>query len=136
MNYKYSDLYNFLSEHTVLVVFLKKDGHPRCMLCTRCSATMRLCYEDRIPAFKGHDKRCSIDNGNIGVLDLMIGEPRSFNVDRILNIYDCGIISEFCDLQNKMEYTTNFEANWKEQRGDADEHAENVMNDMFGKGGD
>lgn len=131
MQYSYSDLYMFMSTHTVLVVFLKKDGHPRCMLCTRSSATMRLCYEDRIPAFKGHDKRCSIDNGNLGVMDLMIGEPRSFNVNRICNIYDCGEINTFKELESKMEYTRSFEEEYNKQFGGDDKYAENVMKDMF-----
>lgn len=102
-DYSYEQLFTWLSYNTAMVIFFKKNGELRCMLSTRCIETMKLCYEDKVLAFKGHDKRCSIENGNIGVMDLLKGEPRSFNVERMLSIYDCGRITSWEQLSAVME---------------------------------
>jgi hypothetical protein len=47
---------------------------------------INLCCNNGNPGLGGHDKRCNINNGNIAVVDLIIGEARSFNIERVLHI--------------------------------------------------
>ena len=91
--YKYTEVYRKLTYETATVIFLKKDGTVRIMLATRNINTSNLKYEFLGYELGGHDNRCDISNGNIAVIDLIIGEARSFNIGRVLKIYYHGVVS-------------------------------------------
>lgn len=116
MEYSYSEVYNKLSTETCIVTFRKKDGTVRVMLATRNLITSGLDYGLLKGLLDGHDKRCNIRNGNIGVIDLTIGEGRAFNIERILDIIWLGDIrtkedldrafDKFMDVKNSIELTS------------------------------
>lgn len=116
MEYSYSEVYNKLSIETCIVTFRKKDGTVRVMLATRNLITSGLDYGLLKGLLDGHDKRCNIRNGNIGVIDLTIGEGRAFNIERILDIIWLGDIrtkedldrafDKFMDVKNSIESTS------------------------------
>lgn len=104
-----------LQFETAVVVFRKKDKTLRAMLCSRNLRTGMLCGLDGalVQAMLGsHDKRCSIANGNMCVMDLVLGEPRSFGVDRVHSIEFKGVVEtqerfdevmgEFLEVSNKV----------------------------------
>lgn len=99
MAYNYSEVYNRLSTETGIVVFTKKDGTTRVMLSTRNLITASLDYGLLKGLLDGHDKRCNIKNGNVGVIDLTIGEGRAFNIDRVMDIIWLGDIRTKEDLE-------------------------------------
>lgn len=84
--YNYGETYTNLCFQAAVVSFFKKNGELRTMLCTRDSDMINLCCNNGNPGLGGHDKRCNINNGNIAVVDLIIGEARSFNIERVLHI--------------------------------------------------
>lgn len=91
--YSYPEVFSKLSYETALVTFLKKDGTIRVMLCTRNLDTVNLRFGFQGAALGGHDNRCNIKNGNVAVFDLILGEARSFNIDRVVGIYYSGIVN-------------------------------------------
>ena len=111
--YSYSDVYNHLNFEVCAIVFLKKDGEVRLMLGTRNLRTIELVHGYQGSALGGHDKRCNIKNGNIAVFDLILGEARAFNIDRLQSIYYMGqadsveeldrIANEFAEFKSKYE---------------------------------
>ena len=92
--YNYADVMDRLSSETAIVSFVKANGENRVMLCTRDMRTASLFCDNGISGMASHDKRCNIKNGNIAVVDLAIGEGRSFNIDRVYNIEYLGSIDE------------------------------------------
>lgn len=103
MMYSYSEVYNRLSTETCVVVFKKKDDTIRVMLATRNLITSGLDYGLLKGLLDGHDKRCNIRNGNVGVIDLTIGEGRAFNIDRVVDILWLG------DIRTKEELESAFD---------------------------
>lgn len=103
MMYNYSEVYNRLSTETCVVVFKKKDDTIRVMLATRNLITSGLDYGLLKGLLDGHDKRCNIRNGNVGVIDLTIGEGRAFNIDRVVDILWLG------DIRTKEELEAAFD---------------------------
>lgn len=103
MMYSYSEVYNRLSTETCVVVFKKKDDTIRVMLATRNLITSGLDYGLLKGLLDGHDKRCNIRNGNVGVIDLTIGEGRAFNIDRVVDILWLG------DIRTKEELEAAFD---------------------------
>lgn len=101
--YSYSEVYNRLSTETCVVVFKKKDDTIRVMLATRNLITSGLDYGLLKGLLDGHDKRCNIRNGNVGVIDLTIGEGRAFNIDRVVDILWLG------DIRTKEELEAAFD---------------------------
>lgn len=111
--YSYSDVYNKLNFGVATVIFFKKNGDIRVMLATRNVRTAALLHGYLGGELAGHDKNCSIKNGNIAVIDLILGEARMFNIDRVIAIYYHGEIEtaeqaeaqveEFLDYKNKYE---------------------------------
>lgn len=101
--YSYSEVYNRLSTETCVVVFKKKDDTIRVMLATRNLITSGLDYGLLKGLLDGHDKRCNIRNGNVGVIDLTIGEGRAFNIDRVVDILWLG------DIRTKEELESAFD---------------------------
>lgn len=89
----YPEVYSRLTFETAVIVFLKKNGEVRIMLGTRNLNTVSLLYGFQGQVLGGHDTRCNINNGNIAVFDMIIGDARSFNIDRLLDIQFAGVIS-------------------------------------------
>lgn len=83
MQYSYAELFRELTVNTGIVVFFKKNGDVRVMLCTRNLRTVEIQYGFQGKALGGHDNRCNIGNGNMAVFDLVVGDARSFNIDRV-----------------------------------------------------
>lgn len=88
---KYGEIYCRLCEELAIVKFKKKSGEERLMLSTRNVEIICLEYPHGSILLNGHDKRCHLKNGNIGVIDMVIGEGRSFNIDRLIDVQWLGI---------------------------------------------
>lgn len=91
---EYTEVFSRLTYETAVIVFLKKDGTIRPMLGTRNLHTVEIDHGFQGIALGGHDKRCNISNGNIAVFDLLLGDARSFNIERLLDIKWCGEIRD------------------------------------------
>lgn len=100
---KYSEVFSRLNSELAIVKFLKKDGTERLMLATRNISIGELEYGHLGSKLNGHDKRCNIHNGNLAVIDMMLGECRSFNIDRLLSIDWLG------EVQTTEEYNEAYE---------------------------
>ena len=81
---EYTEAYRRLSFEVLTVSFIKRDGSIRNMLCTRNLSVSSLIHQDLSRMLSGHDNRCNIKNGNMAVIDLEIGESRSFSVGRVI----------------------------------------------------
>lgn len=99
----YAEVFSRLTYETAFLVFLKKDGSVRLMLGTRNMSTIALNYGFQGKALGGHDNRCNINNGNVAVFDLVLGEARSFHIDRLVDINYRGIISSTEELNKAAE---------------------------------
>lgn len=110
---EYTEAYRRLTYETATLIFMKKNGDIRVMLCTRNMATIALHYGFQGKALGGHDNRCNIKNGNIAVFDLFLGEARSFHIDRLISVEWHGeiktteeldsVAKEFNDFKSKYE---------------------------------
>lgn len=109
--YSYPEVFSKLTYETALVTFLKKDGTVRVMLCTRNLDTVSLRFGFQGAALGGHDNRCNIKNGNMAVFDLILGEARSFNIERVLSVYYSGIITN----NEQLDACINAYAEFKEK---------------------
>lgn len=111
----YPEVYSRLNFETAVITFFKKDGQIRVMLGTRNLSTVSLKYGFQGTSLGGHDKRCNINNGNVAVFDMVLGEARSFNIDRLIDIQFAGVISTEADyenvLKNYIKYQTEYEKN-------------------------
>ena len=107
----YGEVYTRLSYEFAFVKFRKRNGDIRYMLATRNVSGAALEHGNLGGLLGGHDKRCNIKNGNMAVIDIIIGECRSFNIQRVLDIqwlgqvetqdeYDLAL-SMFIELKNK-----------------------------------
>lgn len=112
----YPEVYSRLCYETAFVVFLKKDGTIRLMLCTRNLNTVLLQYGFQGKALGGHDNRCNISNGNIAVFDLALGEARSFNIDRLVKIEFKGIVSTAEQLEGVTGEFLEFKAEYEKSQ--------------------
>lgn len=88
----YPEVFSRLTYETAAIVFMKKDGTVRIMLGTRNLNTVELIHGFQGNVLGGHDKRCNIHNGNVAVFDMIVGDARSFSIDRLLDIQFAGII--------------------------------------------
>lgn len=96
----YSEMFMRLQEETAIVRFMKKNGEIRLMLATRNMDTATKLYDYLGGQLAGHDKRCNIHNKNMAVIDLEIGEARSFSVDRLISIEFLGELDTPEKLEN------------------------------------
>lgn len=109
----YGELFTRLSYETALIAFFKKDGSVRVMLSTRNIKSAALEHGNLGGLLAGHDNRCNIGNGNLAVVDLIIGECRSFNIDRLIKIHWMGeivtqerydeVLKEFRELKDRFD---------------------------------
>lgn len=107
----YAEVFSRLTFETANIVFLKKDGTARLMLGTRNLGTVALEYGFQGQELGGRDNRCNINNGNVAIFDLVLGEARSFNIDRLVYIDYVGVISNADELN---QAAVNFSM-WKEE---------------------
>ena len=71
-----------LDNGCAVVVFRKKNNEIRVMLCTRSPIT---CGAVGLEAHIGNKNEASLEaNGNITVMDLIAGETRIFNINRVM----------------------------------------------------
>ena len=83
---------------------MKKNGDVRIMLATRNIETASLLYDFLGGQLAGHDKRCNIKNKNMAVIDLEIGEARSFSVERLIDVEFCGEVNTKDDIEKVFEH--------------------------------
>jgi len=110
---KYADIYMRLSYETAVVVFLKKDGSVRLLLGTRNLSTISLMYGFQGTELGKMDFRCNINNGNIALFDLIIGEARQFNIDRLIDIQFAGNIDTKEKLDDVFEKFNKFKKEYE-----------------------
>ena len=111
---QYSDVFSRLTYETAILVFMKKNGEIRLMLGTRNLNTVSLRYGFQGNVLGGHDNRCNIKNGNIAVYDLLLGDARSFHIDRLVSIEYLGQIDSMEKLEDAagkfLEFKEKYEA--------------------------
>lgn len=110
----YGEAYGRLSAEIATIIFIKRDGTIRSMLATRNLQVVRLLFEGIGNILLGHDKRCNIGNGNLAVVDLLLGEPRQFNIERIVSITWHGEANTLNDIQRIVEEHTRFKQAYDE----------------------
>lgn len=89
----YPEIFSKLTYETAIIIFLKKNGEIRTMLGTRNLNTVSLEYGFQGQVLGGHDRRCNISNGNIAVYDMIVGDARSFNIERLVDIQFLGVLN-------------------------------------------
>lgn len=113
--FNYPEVFSKLTYETAIITFLKKDGNIRLMLGTRNLETVSLKYGFQGASLGGHDNRCNIKNGNIAVFDLILGESRAFNIERLVDIHYIGLINNLNILDSKiseyLDYKQKYESN-------------------------
>lgn len=112
----YSDVFLRLTYETASLVFIKKDGTIRTMLATRNINTARLNGDELTAQLAGHDNRCNINNGNIAVVDLSIGDVRSFNIDRLASIDWLGEVKTSDELDRVHAEFSEFESEYNSRK--------------------
>lgn len=112
--HKYVDVYRELTYNTAILIFMKKNGDIRTMLGTRNLKTVEIRYGFQGQALGGHDNRCNINNGNIAVFDLILGEARSFNIERLIEIESVGEITNKEDLDKAADQYEEFKKKYEE----------------------
>lgn len=90
----YSSLLQALETVTIVVKFIKKDGSVRVLMGTRNKMTIQqICNVDLTGMLAGFDKKANIGNKNIPVVDLALGEVRTFCVSRLEGYQILGIVT-------------------------------------------
>lgn len=116
---KYQEIYRRLLTETAEIVFIKSNGQIRTMLATRNAISAEHFGFD-IPFVKAcignHDKRCNINNGNMAVVDLIIGEGRSFNIERLVSINWVGEVDSKERADAVYRNFKEFEERYKESK--------------------
>lgn len=110
---EYTEVFRNLTYQTACVIFVKKNGDNRVMLATRNLNTVALKYGFQGMALGGHDNRCNIKNGNIAVIDLVKGEARSFNIDRLVKITYYGELKTVEELDKAAEEFLKFKTQYE-----------------------
>lgn len=112
----YAEVYSKLTYETAIIIFLKKNGEIRVMLGTRNLGTVDIKYGFQGQVLGGHDRRCNINNGNLAVYDLAIGDARSFHIDRLINIEYLGIIDTEEKYDKIFEQYINFKTEYEKTK--------------------
>lgn len=116
MKCNYPEVYSKLLYDTALIVFLKKNGEVRIMLGTRNLRTAELYFGWLGEKLSMQDGRCNINNGNIGIIDLILGDCRSFNIERILDIQYAGMITTKEQLDNVVKQFVDFKEQYEKTK--------------------
>lgn len=109
----YSEIYNDLTYNMGIVIFAKKDGTIRVMACTRNLDIAQLTFGWIPGELKKMDGRCGIGNGNVGVIDLSIGEGRCFNISRLIYYKSLGQVNSLEELNEQMGVYLKFASEYK-----------------------
>ena len=120
MVYQYTDVFSRLTYETAAIIFVKKNGEFRTMLGTRNLRTAEIQCGYIGGSLAGHDKRCSIKNNNIAVVDMYLGEVRSFNVNRLVAIEYYGEIRTKEELEIASRKFNEFEKLYEEEFAKSD----------------
>lgn len=112
----YAEVFSKLTYETAAIVFLKKDGTVRIMLGTRNLNTVNLLYGFQGQVLGGHDNRCNIKNGNLAVYDMIVGDARSFNIDRLLDIQYAGVINTKEEYDNVLANFIKFKEEYEKTK--------------------
>ncbi len=113
---KYSDVFLRLTYETAAIVFIKKDGTVRTLLGTRNMKTASMSGEDLIGKIQGYDSRFNISNGNMAVVDLIIGDVRAFNIDRLVFVEWLGEIESREGLNEAYKLFEEFDNEYSKKR--------------------
>lgn len=91
MNLNYQEIYRRLQYEVATIIFVKGNGEIRVMLATKDVFQAARFNGEDIGGMERHlqaiSNRCNIKNGNISVIDIAIGEARSFKLGRLIDIY-------------------------------------------------
>lgn len=98
----YPEVYSRLNFELGIVIFIKKNGEFRVMLCTRCMSIINMVFGYNGNVLASHDNRCNISNGNVAVYDMAIEDARCFNIDRVIDIQWLG------PVESKEQYNRMF----------------------------
>lgn len=109
----YAEVFRNLTYQTAIIIFIKKNGEIRVMLGTRNLKTVELEYGFKGMELGGHDKRCNINNGNVAVYDMIVGEARSFSINRLVSIQYVGEITDTDTLNKVVEEYVKFKNDYE-----------------------
>ena len=150
----YPEVYSRLNFELGIVIFIKKNGEFRVMLCTRCMSVINMVFGYKGNVLASHDNRCNIGNGNVAVYDMAIEDARCFNIDRVIDIQWLGpveskeqynrMFAEFVEFRDNYikactatvdfdSISTETKDISEEEVGTAEEMAE-AVNNLFGSG--
>lgn len=150
----YPEVYSRLNFELGIVIFIKKNGEFRVMLCTRCMSIINMVFGYKGNVLASHDNRCNIGNGNVAVYDMAIEDARCFNIDRVIDIQWLGpveskeqynrMFAEFVEFRDNYikactatvdfdNISTETKGISEEEAGTAEEMAE-AVNNLFGSG--
>jgi len=86
------------------------------MLATRNISTAAIHYGFLGYALSAHDNRCNIKNGSISVIDLILGEVRAFNINRLISFESHGVINTKEKLEEVMEQFLRFKEEYEKTK--------------------
>lgn len=112
----YADMFSKLTYETAILVFMKKNGDVRLMLGTRNLNTVALKYGFQGNVLGGHDNRCNIKNGNVAVYDILLGDARSFHIDRLVASEFLGEVKTMEQLEECAEKFLNFKEQYEKSQ--------------------
>ena len=110
----YPEVFSRLTYETAILVFMKKNGDVRLMLGTRNLNTVAIKYGFQGNVLGGHDNRCNIKNGNVAVYDLLLGDARSFHIDRLVTAEFLGEIKTEDELNDAAEKFSIFQEKYNQ----------------------
>lgn len=111
--YDYSKIYLELQTTVGLFIFFKKNGELRVMLGTRSLDIARIQYGWISGELGKMDNRCNISNGNLGLIDLSIGEGRCFNINRLSYYKNLGTVSTEEEYNNMITLFNRYNEEYK-----------------------
>lgn len=82
--YEYTSIYREMTYGAGIFIFMKKDNTVRVMLGTRNLDIAKIKFGWIANELSKMENRCNRSNGNLAVIDLVIGEGRCFNMGRLI----------------------------------------------------
>ena len=83
-----------LNDEVAIVSFRKKNGDERHALCTCAPRAITMEHGDIVYMLHAHQKRMEGKENNVSFIDLALGEPRCFDIDRLENIEFLGSVND------------------------------------------
>lgn len=110
--YEYSQIYREISYNVGIFIFIKKDNTVRVMLGTRNLDTLKIKFGWIADELSKMEKRCSISNGNLALVDMVIGQGRCFNMGRLVWYKNIGTVTNEEEynkvLKDFVDFTNNY----------------------------